>query len=448
MLSSLLQDHPLARASRILTSERLFKLGEMYEADQDESSAKSSSEDAIYETYCNLSAGHQVCGLSFQTECFPFVTKDTTDVTQLNPSLLQKSCTPSPFGDLKHGDTKIDSKIRDAWETKDIVLTPQGKEWVSQITQNASSLFGNRKIKAEFDKLNLYRTGGFFKVHQDTPRINRVGTLLVFLPTEFTGGEFQITIPGASLPYQDCFAQSWAARQKGKITALVFFGECPHQVTPVKSGHRITLSFHLVVDHECQVGMTEIHRPTESQLLTYSKVKSMGSKPETTPSLQSDPKLGRKLQRDVETYLATSRQIGFLLTHKYSYDEHKNTLLKGNDVILSQLFPPSKFETLVTPIIIFSHMEYPVDDNPRLESNMVYRMTEEDWHRLMLGGATGSRPSSILFFPAPGDDRIVLRSESVSMAEFTGNEARDGFEKNWYLSAAYIIKSKKPITSQ
>ena len=45
-------------------------------------------------------------------------------------------------------------------------------------------------LRAELYKLNIYARGGFFKAHVDTPRSEKMfGSLVVCLPTQFTGGE-------------------------------------------------------------------------------------------------------------------------------------------------------------------------------------------------------------------------------------------------------------------
>lgn len=46
-------------------------------------------------------------------------------------------------------------------------------------------------IKAQPYKLNIYPKGGKFNMHKDTPRSdNMIGTLVLCLPSKFTGGEF------------------------------------------------------------------------------------------------------------------------------------------------------------------------------------------------------------------------------------------------------------------
>ena len=49
----------------------------------------------------------------------------------------------------------------------------------------------NKYVRAELYKLNIYSgPGGHFKSHVDTPRSSEMfGSLVVCLPTQFTGGE-------------------------------------------------------------------------------------------------------------------------------------------------------------------------------------------------------------------------------------------------------------------
>ncbi|XP_065915714.1 uncharacterized protein [Dysidea avara] len=48
-------------------------------------------------------------------------------------------------------------------------------------------------LQAELYKLNIYTPGGFFKPHVDTPRSGQIfGSLVVCLPTQFSGGELVV----------------------------------------------------------------------------------------------------------------------------------------------------------------------------------------------------------------------------------------------------------------
>ena len=68
-----------------------------------------------------------------------------------------------------------------------ILLMPGSTTILSEIE---SLLVPNQTIRVELYKLNLYTgPGGHFKSHIDTPRSEDVfGSLVVCLPTQFTGG--------------------------------------------------------------------------------------------------------------------------------------------------------------------------------------------------------------------------------------------------------------------
>lgn len=64
-----------------------------------------------------------------------------------------------------------------------------------------------------------------------------VGTLVVSLPSAHTGGELIIDHAGKSTTYR---------ASKEELTFVAFYADCRHQVTPVKSGYRVALTFNLL----------------------------------------------------------------------------------------------------------------------------------------------------------------------------------------------------------
>ena len=92
--------------------------------------------------------------------------------------------------------------------------------------------------RAELHMLNVYSTGGHFKSHVDTPRSkNMFGSLVVCLPSEFTGGALVTRHQGRKVTFDwsSSTTTHWAA----------FFSDVEHEVLPVTSGHRITLAYNL-----------------------------------------------------------------------------------------------------------------------------------------------------------------------------------------------------------
>ena len=130
-------------------------------------------------------------GLNF--ESLPEIFVAGKPYTEYTPKTLAAVCTPSPYGDLKTATTKVDPTVRQALECKDITLSAKTRAFLSDCCQEISAtLYEGRAIVAEVDKINVYGPGGFFKIHQDTPRPDRVGTLVFEVSSEYTDGGFQL----------------------------------------------------------------------------------------------------------------------------------------------------------------------------------------------------------------------------------------------------------------
>ena len=83
--------------------------------------------------------------------------------------------------------------------------------------------------------LNVYSTGGHFKSHVGTPRsADMFGSLVVCLPSKFTGGALVTQHQDRQVTF-DWSSTQWAA----------FYSDVKHEVLPVTSGHRITLTYNL-----------------------------------------------------------------------------------------------------------------------------------------------------------------------------------------------------------
>lgn len=87
-------------------------------------------------------------------------------------------------------------------------------------------------------KLNVYGKGGFFKSHVDSPtEPGMIGTVVVALPSEHEGGELIV----------DKKEISFSSKSKESlIQYAAFFSDLPHEIKPVTSGFRITITFRLL----------------------------------------------------------------------------------------------------------------------------------------------------------------------------------------------------------
>ncbi|KAF8341302.1 uncharacterized protein EI90DRAFT_3033424, partial [Cantharellus anzutake] len=111
---------------------------------------------------------------------------------------------------------------------------------------------GGARIIAQLDKLNVYSEGDFFKGHVDTARSSDMfGTLLINLPVKHEGGQLVIKAPMAKSsdtdPKRDEYTTKWGSGTD--LEWVAFFSDCEHEVLPVTSGNRVTLTFTLSFDN-------------------------------------------------------------------------------------------------------------------------------------------------------------------------------------------------------
>ena len=158
---------------------------------------------------------------------------------------LVEACSPATFG---QGETNVyDKNYRDAVALERSMFTTNFELCSSSILRKIQSLLlpneSVHTIRAEPYKLNIYTTGGHFKLHVDTPRSTAMfGSLVVCLPSRFSGGQLVTRHGGNKICYDwssapdkpPCYPE-WAA----------FYSDVEHEILPVTEGHRVTMTFNL-----------------------------------------------------------------------------------------------------------------------------------------------------------------------------------------------------------
>ncbi|MFT4189384.1 MAG: 2OG-Fe(II) oxygenase [Aeromicrobium sp.] len=146
--------------------------------------------------------------------------------------------------------TLTDTSVRDTWElTADQVSL--GGTW-DQVLDAALAdvheglgLPRNARLRAELHALLVYGPDQFFAPHRDSEKDDEmVATLVVTLPSIHTGGALVVNHGDQTRVYRH------SARDQ--IGFAAFYADCLHEVKPVRSGRRVTLTFNLLVTHDSE----------------------------------------------------------------------------------------------------------------------------------------------------------------------------------------------------
>jgi predicted 2-oxoglutarate/Fe(II)-dependent dioxygenase YbiX len=149
---------------------------------------------------------------------------------------------PALFG--RGTQTLADTTVRDTWEISPEKITLAGPGWATLMDsvlehfRNELGLPPTARLRAELHSMLVYGKGQFFLAHQDSEKDDAmVGTLVVSLPSAHTGGELVIEHGGQSKAYR---------ASKEELTFVAFYCDCRHEITPVRSGYRVTVTFNLL----------------------------------------------------------------------------------------------------------------------------------------------------------------------------------------------------------
>ena len=152
----------------------------------------------------------------------------------------------APFGHREQ--TITDLSVRNAWEIKKSKIKIDSKSWNKTLNPILSQLqdllgFPPGKIKAKLDKLLIYEKGQFFVSHQDSEKENgMLGSLIVVLPSEHKGGSLVVSHHGEDKTYRV------KSKNFAKLNFFAFYSDCKHEIKQVTAGHRITLTYNIIVE--------------------------------------------------------------------------------------------------------------------------------------------------------------------------------------------------------
>jgi hypothetical protein len=148
---------------------------------------------------------------------------------------------PARFG--RGEETLTDPEVRDTWEISTrLVRADWDDAWLKDVLATMKEELGlptRATLAAELHSLLVYETDQFFLPHQDSEKDDSmVGTLVVTLPSSFTGGELVVGHNDEREAYRG---------SKKELSLVAFYADCRHEVLTVKSGYRITLTYNLLL---------------------------------------------------------------------------------------------------------------------------------------------------------------------------------------------------------
>lgn len=166
-------------------------------------------------------------------------------LTEQQAKELIRMARKAPFG--KGSETRVDMAVRSAWEIDAGELelrNPQWKLFINKMIHKLKADLGieNYEVSAHLYKLLLYEEGDFFLSHKDSEKEDGMfGTLVVGLPSRYTGGELRIRFDG-----KEVVADFSKEENEFKINCTAFYADCDHEVKVLTSGYRICLIYNLV----------------------------------------------------------------------------------------------------------------------------------------------------------------------------------------------------------
>ncbi len=141
--------------------------------------------------------------------------------------------------------TLLDRRVRDTWQIPSSRVRIDKRRWsktlvpVLDALRDDLGLPSGCRLEAELHSMLVYARGQFFLPHQDSEKHDEmVGSLVVTLPAPFTGGTLVVEHEGQRATYRG---------SKAALSFVAFYVDCRHEVRPVRSGHRIVLTYNLLL---------------------------------------------------------------------------------------------------------------------------------------------------------------------------------------------------------
>lgn len=231
------------------------------------------------------------------------------------------------------------------------------------------------------------------------------------------------------------FNRAPAGAGTDELQWAAFFGDCVHEVEPVTAGHRVTITYAIVVNK----GATD----NDSKAVPRYHYFDAPSVMVPAPSV-SAPHVARMVDHAAACPAAN---FGILLTHKYTFTGIASATLKGMYRVVCDGLVHAGLRVTLRPVV-YSTGGYDDVDNYGNVANIVYSFGTVDVARLRSAapakhdappaGISFVRCSAAKYGRLRADEPVGvrLRFTYTAKCEFTGNEAQ---AENVYFAAAMIV---------
>lgn len=230
--------------------------------------------------------------------------------TPLKPADLQRLLSvaqPAAYGKGKQ--TLVDRQVRDTWQIPPALVTVDWHGRLDDVLESARRALGlpvGAALRAQFHSMLVYERGQFFLPHQDSQKTeDMVATLVVTMPSPGTGGELVVHDGEHSTTFD-------GSRDEARL--VVFYSDRLHEVLPVRTGHRLALTYNLLVSGDTR----GVETPADTRTQVTALLREYFSTPQSSP------------------YGGAARvptRLAYLLDHEYPERGLSLTRLKGADAV-------------------------------------------------------------------------------------------------------------------
>ncbi|GAQ88609.1 hypothetical protein KFL_004440070 [Klebsormidium nitens] len=369
--------------------------------------------------------------------------------SELDVNTMERCCSPAPYGNLLNESTQVNPAVRKALGARFVVAKadvtksndddwdPRRSHEIFFETRIRAAVMERlcfyQKVYLEPYKLNIYGPGDFFRPHVDTPVDPElfVGTVVVCLPAEFTGGELIVTHGRITQTFD--FATRSGERNVFQFAA--FFGDCPHEIRPVTSGRRVTLTYHILRERCPYPGEKNFE---ESAYTDFRfPVQSDESRQET---------VREQFKAELRTLSSLGLPyVGFLLQHEYTQSGAVKEGLKGSDRMFHELLTSEGWPCRFVPVLLVSKRDrdwWERHSSAHECEVEVLSFRNQDYE--FLSGYTDEQPALDYKSPIPftwynerHSGRLLQNLERGE--KFLGNSTVPGKELRIYLQTVMIV---------